>query len=49
MTGVIYKDVLLVGCLYNGEMRLGATTYSFEVPMNHIAGVEVAEALCNVG
>ena len=29
-------------------MRVG-TTYSFEVPMDYTAGVQVAEALGNIG
>ena len=48
VTGVVHKDVWLVGYQYCGEMRL-KTTYSLKVPMNHIAGVEVAEALSDVG
>jgi len=30
-------------------MRFRTTTHSFEVPMDHIAGVEIAEALSSVG
>ena len=48
MTIVIYKDVWLTECLRNDEIRFGKTTYPFEVPMNNIAGVEVAEALSDV-
>jgi len=31
------------------EARFTAITYSLEVPMYHIAGVEVAEAISDVG
>ena len=49
MTGVVHKDVLLDMYQYGGEARHGTTTYPLEVPMNDIAGVEVAEALSDVG
>jgi len=46
--GVVHKDVCLVGCQYGGKMRV-RITYSPEVPMDHIAGVKVAEAPRDVG
>jgi hypothetical protein len=49
MTGVVHKDIWLTGCQYGGETRFRTTTYPLEVPMNDIAGVEVAEALGDVG
>ena len=48
-TGAVYKDVLLARCEYSGEMKSRTTAYSFEVPMNHITGVEITEALGGVG
>jgi len=47
MTGVVHKDVRLVECQHGIETGF-RTTYSFEIPMNHIAGVEVAQALSDV-
>ena len=49
MAGVVDKDVRLAGRQYGGETSFRITTYSLEVPMNDIAGVEVAEALGDVG
>jgi len=46
---VVHKDVWLTRCQYGGETRLGTTTYSLEVPVNHIAGMEVAEPFSGVG
>jgi len=48
-TGVIYKDVLLAGRKYSSEMKCRLTAYSLEIPMNHIAGVEITKALGGVG
>jgi len=47
MIEFVHKNVCLARCQYGGETRL-RTTYSPEVPMNHIAGVEVVEALGNI-
>ena len=44
----IHEDVLLDTGHYD-EIRIGTTTYPFEVCVNHIARVEVTEAVCNVG
>ena len=49
MTGIVHKDVWLGVYQCGGETRLRVTTYSLEVPMNDIAGVEVTEALSDVG
>jgi hypothetical protein len=49
MTKIVHKDVWLARCKYGGETGCRTTTYSLEVPMNHIASVEVAEALSNIG
>ena len=49
MAGAVHKDVRLSGCQYGDKTIFRKTTYSLEVPMNHIAGVEVGEALSDVG
>ena len=49
MTRVVHKDIRLAECQHGSAMRFRTATYSFEVPMNQIAGVEVAEALGDVG
>ena len=49
ITRVVHEDVWLDTCQYSGGSRSRVITYSFEVPMNHIAGVEVIEALSDVG
>jgi hypothetical protein len=49
MIGVVHKDVWLDVYQYGGRIRFRTTTYTLEVPMNDIAGVEVAEALSDVG
>jgi len=48
MIRLVYKDACLAGIQYGGETSFG-TTYSLKVPMNYIAGVEIAEALSDVG
>ena len=45
---VVHKDVWLAGCQHS-EVKSRVFTYSFEVPMNHVARVEVAEALNDIG
>ena len=49
MIGVVHKDVWLDVCQCGGKTRSRSTTYPLEVPVNDIAGVEVAEALSDVG
>jgi len=49
MTRAVHKDIWLAGCQYSSEARSRSATYSLEIPMNHVAGVEVAQALSNVG
>jgi hypothetical protein len=49
MIRVVHKDVWLHVCQYSGRIRFRTTAYTLEVPMNNIAGVEVVEALSNVG
>ena len=49
MAGVVHEDVGLVGRQYDDKTRIVATTYSFEVPMNYVASMKVAEALGDIG
>jgi hypothetical protein len=49
MTGVVHKDVWLDVCQCGGKIRSRTTTYPLEASVNDIVGVEVAEALSNVG
>ena len=49
ITRVVHEDVWLDTRQYNSETEVRMTTYSLEIPMNHIAGVEVAKALCDIG
>ena len=49
ITGVVHKDVWLAGCQYSGKTRYIITTYSLQVPVNYVAGVEVAEASGDIG
>jgi len=42
-TGVVHKDVWLAR-YHDGEKMFRTTTYPLEVPVNYVAGVEVAEA-----
>ena len=44
----IHKDIWLDGDQYS-EARFGAITYSLEISMNHIKGVEVVEAFGDTG
>jgi len=48
MTGIIHKDIRLVECQYGSRIISRTVTYSLEVPVNHIAGVEVTKALSNI-
>jgi len=48
-TGVVHEDIRLVMCKYSDGTRFRTTTYTLEVPMNYIVGVEVAEPLSGVG
>ena len=45
MTRVVYEDVCLAEYEYDGLTGFRTTTYSLEVSVNHIAGMEVAEAI----
>ena len=44
----LHKYVHLVGREYYGETTFGGTTYALEISVNHIAGVQVAETLCDL-
>jgi len=45
---VVHEYIWLPGSQHGGETKFG-TTYPLKVPMNHITGVEVAEASGNIG
>jgi len=49
MTRVVHQDVRLAERQRGSETGFGTATHSLEIPVNHIAGVEVAEALSNIG
>ena len=49
MAGIVHKDVRLMRYQCGGRARLGTATYPFEVPVNNIARVKVAEALGDIG
>jgi len=49
MTRVVHKDVRLAERQHGSETRFKTVTYYFETPVNRIAGVEVTEALGNIG
>ena len=44
----VHKYVHLVGCEYYSEIIFGRTTYTLEVSVDHIAGMQVAEAFCDL-
>ena len=48
IAGVVHQDVWLISYQYRGKARFKTSTYSLEVPMNYIAGVEVTEAINDV-
>ena len=48
ITRVVHKDVWLAGESISGKTGFRTTTHSLEVPVNHIAGVKVAEALSDI-
>ena len=47
-TGGIYEDIRLGTCQYRDETGVRPTTHPLKVPVNHITGVEVTEALGDV-
>ena len=52
MRGVVnnvHKHVLLMGRQGGGKERFRITTYSFEISVDHIAGVKIMEALSDPG
>ena len=49
MTRAVHQDVWLISYQYNSKARFKTSTYSLEVPMNYIAGMEVTEAIGDVG
>ena len=44
----VHKHIYLVGCKSSCETRFRITTYSLEISMDHIARMEIIEALCNL-
>ena len=48
ISGAIHQDIWLISYQHNSKARLKTSTYSLEVPMNYIAGVEVTEAVNDV-
>ena len=42
-----HKDVRLTEC-QDGRMRPETITYSLEISMNHVAGVEIVKAIGNI-
>jgi len=48
IAGVVYEDVWLARCQQGGK-RYNTATYALEVPMDHVAGMEVVEAAGNIG
>ena len=49
MAGGIYKDIWLDMHQHGSKTGVRTTTYSLEIPVNHIAGVEVTKSLRDVG
>ena len=45
----IYEDIRLIGCQYSDGARFRTVTYALEVTMNHIARVEIAEGISDIG
>ena len=48
-TRAIHEDIWLTGSHYGDKIGYRNTTHSLEVPMNHIARVEVAQAFSDIG
>ena len=46
-TGGIHKDVRLAEC-QGGRTIFGTITYSLEISMNHVAGVEIVKAIDDI-
>ena len=49
VTRVIHQDVSLAERQHDSGARSGTVTHSLEIPVNHIACVEVAESLSDIG
>ena len=47
--GVVDENVWLARCQYGGEAGDRIPTYTLEVPVNHLTGVEVIETLSDTG
>ena len=48
MTRVIHQDIYLVRCEYEHAIRFRATAYPLEIPVYHVARMEVAKTRSNV-
>ena len=48
VAGGVHKDVQLVRYQYAVVKRSRMTTYSLEIPVNNIAGVEVIQTFCDI-
>jgi hypothetical protein len=48
MASGIHKDVWLEACQYSGTTRLGEITYSLEITMNYVVGVEEVKAFSDI-
>ena len=44
----IHKDICLIRCQYSDGTRFRTVTYSLEVTMDHIARVEVVDAISDI-
>jgi len=49
MAGAVHQDVRLICYEYRNKTRSGTGTYTLEVSMNNIAGVEITEAISDIG
>lgn len=49
MTGGIHKDIWLDMYQHGGKTRLGTITYSLEITVDYIAGVEIVKAIDDIG
>lgn len=45
---VVYEDIWLGRCQYDGETRFGTATHSLKVPVSYVVGVEIAESISDI-
>jgi hypothetical protein len=48
MAGGIHKDIWLGTCQYGGKSGLRVITYSLEITVNYVAGVEKVKAFSDI-